>query len=196
MAIIDSLINSAIKFLQKNQKSRKRKKKRQKAAARKTKSRKKKILKPSGASHILVRRKLRHRSKPKGKSGKAARKKKRPLSKVKKKVVVKAKKKVSNHKPNNIKTAHVRGGVKLQGILVGEITHFFSRIEVVVIKMTKGNLRIGDQIQIKGRATDFIQKVDSLQIESVDVKVARKGQLVGLKVVKKVKAGDKIYKLP
>jgi hypothetical protein len=36
--------------------------------------------------------------------------------------------------------------------------------------------------------------VKSLQIESLDVKIAKKGQLVGLKAAKKAKVGDKIYK--
>jgi hypothetical protein len=38
--------------------------------------------------------------------------------------------------------------------------------------------------------------VESLQIESEDVKVAPKGQLVGLKVIKPAKPGDKVFKLP
>ncbi len=33
-----------------------------------------------------------------------------------------------------------------------------------------------------------------MQVESLDVKVAKKGQLVGLKVDKIVKIGDKVYK--
>ena len=62
--------------------------------------------------------------------------------------------------------------------------------------MTHGNLVIGNRILIKGKATNFTQKVDSLQIESQDVKVAPKGQLVGLKVIKPAKPGDKVFKLP
>jgi hypothetical protein len=38
------------------------------------------------------------------------------------------------------------------------------------------------------------KKQGILQIESEDVKVAKKGQLIGLKVDKIVAAGDKVYK--
>ena len=49
----------------------------------------------------------------------------------------------------------------------------------------KGDLAAGDMIFIKGKETNFSQKVDSLQIESVNVQKAKKGQLVGLKTKKK-----------
>lgn len=78
--------------------------------------------------------------------------------------------------------------------LVGEITHYFSKIQVVVVKVTKEPLKVGDQIHIYGKS-DFIQKVASIQIESVDVKSAKKGQLVGLKVNKEASVGDKVFKM-
>ena len=77
---------------------------------------------------------------------------------------------------------------------VGVVTHYFTKIRVVVIKMTDGKIFVADRIRIKGRTTDFTQQVNSLQIESVDVKEARKGQLVGLKVRKLARVGDKIFK--
>lgn len=80
-----------------------------------------------------------------------------------------------------------------QEACVGEITHFFSRINVVVLKMTKGSLRVNRKIRIWGKDTDFVQKVGSLQIESVDVKTVQKGQLVGLKVDQPVNVGSKVY---
>ncbi len=78
---------------------------------------------------------------------------------------------------------------------VGQVTHYFSKISVVVIKIEKSNLMVGDKINIKGQVTDLIQVVKSLQIESVDVKSAKVGQLVGLKVLKSAQVGDKVYKL-
>jgi hypothetical protein len=77
---------------------------------------------------------------------------------------------------------------------IGEITHYFSRISVCVIKL-RADVRTGDVIYIKGATTDFKQKIKSLQIESVDVKIARKGNLAGLKVAHAVRAGDRVYKV-
>ena len=78
---------------------------------------------------------------------------------------------------------------------MGEITHFFSKIRVVVIKMTSGQIEVGNRIHIKGKSSDFIQTIKSLQIESVDVNAVSKGQLAGLKVDRRAKEGDKVYRL-
>lgn len=77
---------------------------------------------------------------------------------------------------------------------VGEITHYFQKISVVVVKVAEHPILVGDFIHIKGNATDFTQKVDSLQVESKDVRFARKGELVGLQVLEAAKLGDKLYK--
>jgi len=82
-----------------------------------------------------------------------------------------------------------------KGELVGEITHFFSRISVIVVKIVYGKLSVGDEIRIKGKVTNFVQKVDSLQLESIDVKVVKKGQIVGLQVKKIAKVGDRVFRL-
>jgi len=76
----------------------------------------------------------------------------------------------------------------------GEITHYFERIKVCVVKLTQGTVLIGDKLTIQGPKTKFVQKVWSMQVESIDVKVAKKGQLIGIKVEKPVMVGDKVYK--
>ncbi|MFP4472895.1 MAG: hypothetical protein ACLFPX_03365 [Candidatus Omnitrophota bacterium] len=81
------------------------------------------------------------------------------------------------------------------GVLVGEVTHYFSKIKVCVLKVTGKSLLINEMIRVVGKQTDFRQTVVSMQVESRDVRVARKGSLVGLKVKKPVKAGDKVYKV-
>ena len=76
---------------------------------------------------------------------------------------------------------------------MGLVTHYFERIKVCVVKLTQGTVLIGDRLTILGDKTRFVQKVWSMQIESEDVKIARKGQLIGLKVDKTVVVGDKVY---
>jgi putative protease len=79
-------------------------------------------------------------------------------------------------------------------VRVGEITHFFERINVCVVKITQGTILIGDKLTVMGSKTKLVQKVWSMQVESQDVKVAKKGQLIGLKVDKPVVVGDVVYK--
>ena len=78
---------------------------------------------------------------------------------------------------------------------VGNITHYFSRIKVVVVKLDHDQIKIGDRLHIKGKDTDFRQEITSLQIESQNVRMAKKGHLVGLQVKEQAKVGDKIYKI-
>ncbi len=79
-------------------------------------------------------------------------------------------------------------------VKVGEITHYFDRIKVCVVKITQGTVLIGDKLTIAGKKNKFVQKVWSMQIESQDVKVAKKGQLIGLKVDKPAEVGNVVYK--
>jgi len=77
---------------------------------------------------------------------------------------------------------------------VGEVSHYYSRIGVAVVDLKKA-LSIGEQILISGATTHFEQKVVSMQIEHEDVKEAKKGQSIGLKVSEKVRKNDLVYKI-
>jgi len=79
--------------------------------------------------------------------------------------------------------------------LVGKITHYFGKIEVGIVEITKGSLAVGDTIHIKGGSSDFEQSVDSMQIEHEQVEKAKKGDVIGLKVKDKVREGDEVYKI-
>lgn len=78
--------------------------------------------------------------------------------------------------------------------LIGKITHYFGKIEVGIVELSK-ELKVGDAIHIKGGTTDFEQKVDSIQIEHEDIEKAKKGDVIGLKVKEKVREGDEVYKV-
>ena len=80
-------------------------------------------------------------------------------------------------------------------IEIGQITHYFNKISVAVIELTKGDLSLGETIHIKGHTTDFSQTVDSMQIEHQNVEKAVKGESVGLKVKEPVREGDIVFKV-
>ena len=78
---------------------------------------------------------------------------------------------------------------------IGKITHYFSNISVAVIDLSS-SLKEGDEIRIMGgENTDFNQTVDSMQVDHKEVKAAKKGDSVGLKVKEKVHEGYKVYKV-
>lgn len=126
---------------------------------------------------------------------KPARRKGVKKSAVKKKIAKKAPKALLKAKgPALLKPKSALKMVDTSLLETGTITHYFDRIKVCVVKITQGTILIGDKLTIIGPKTKFIQKVWSMQIESEDVKVAKKGQLIGLKVDKIVLVGDKVYK--
>ena len=76
--------------------------------------------------------------------------------------------------------------------LVGEVKHFFVKIKVAVVELS-GKLKVGDKILIEGATTSLEQEVSSMQIEHKEVKEAKKGDAVGMKVNDRVREGDKVY---
>jgi len=75
---------------------------------------------------------------------------------------------------------------------IGTISSYFSHAEVAAIKLS-GKLKVGDKIHIKGHTTDFEQKIRSMQIERKEIKGAKKGDHIGIKVPEKVRPNDKVF---
>ena len=78
---------------------------------------------------------------------------------------------------------------------IGNVTHWFGKINVVVIEIQKGTISVGDKIHIKGQTSDFIQTIESMQLDGEDVKKAKKGMSVGVKVSERVRRTDSVYKV-
>ena len=78
---------------------------------------------------------------------------------------------------------------------VGVVEHFFTKISVAAIKITDGELKVGDTIHIVGATTDFKQKVESMQINKQPVEIAKPGDEVGIKVIDRVRENDVVYKI-
>ena len=79
---------------------------------------------------------------------------------------------------------------------IGVVEHFFTHIGVAAIKITDGNLKIGDVIHIVGSHTDFKQKIQSMQINKNPVQSVKKGDDVGIKLNDRVREHDIVYKVP
>ncbi len=75
---------------------------------------------------------------------------------------------------------------------IGLVSSYFSNVEVAAIKLS-GKLKVGDKIHIKGNTTDFETKVKSIQIDREEIKEAKKGDHIGIKVPEKVRPNDKVY---
>ncbi len=78
--------------------------------------------------------------------------------------------------------------------VIGTVSDFFARPVVAAIELTAA-LKVGDKIHIKGHTTDLELVVDSMQIDNVDVKEAKAGDSVGVKVGERVRKRDTVYKV-
>lgn len=81
-----------------------------------------------------------------------------------------------------------------EGKLIGEVSHYFSKISVAIVKITAA-LKVGDEIRIAGGETDFSQVIKSMEVDHKKIEQAKSGDSVGLKVDEKVREGYKVYKL-
>lgn len=98
-------------------------------------------------------------------------------------------KKTPKKTPKKIKPAK-----KIQGKIIGKITHYFPKVRAAVIKL-EAPLSVGDSIRIKGHTTDFKQAITSMQIDRVPISQAKKGQEIGLLVDSRVRQHDEVYKI-
>ena len=78
---------------------------------------------------------------------------------------------------------------------IGVVTHFFDKIHVAAVRVTDGEMMVGDTIHIKGHTTDVTQTIDSIQVEHASVPTARSGDEVGIKVAEIVREHDAVYKV-
>jgi len=78
---------------------------------------------------------------------------------------------------------------------IGIVEHFFTNVNVAAIKITEGELKIGDTIHFVGATTDFKQKIDSMQINRDPVEIVKVGDDVGIKVKERVREHDIVYKI-
>ncbi|MDD5422294.1 MAG: translation elongation factor-like protein [Candidatus Omnitrophota bacterium] len=77
---------------------------------------------------------------------------------------------------------------------VGVVDHFFDKISVCMVKLSDA-VKVGDKIRIKGKASELVHDVSSMQIDRVPAQEAKPGDMISLKVDQKVRQGDAVYKI-
>lgn len=75
---------------------------------------------------------------------------------------------------------------------VGKVSHYYDKIGVAVLELDRA-LKTGDTIKIVKGDTEFTQTVESMQIERKDVKSAKKGDSIGLKIDQPIKPGAQVF---
>lgn len=77
---------------------------------------------------------------------------------------------------------------------IGIVEHYYDKIGVAVVKLSD-SVRVGENVSIEGKETNFSQNISSMQIEHKEVESAKAGDAIGMKVEQRVREGDRIYRL-
>lgn len=91
-------------------------------------------------------------------------------------------------------TGSERGTSGFNKFFIGEVTDFYNKINVAVVRLTGDDIRKGQDILIYGKTTPVrITKVSEMQKKHKSVDHAKKGEMVAIKVPFRVRRNDKVF---
>jgi len=78
---------------------------------------------------------------------------------------------------------------------IGEVVKFFAKPSVAAVKITAGELRVGDTVKFTGHTTDFEDMIHSIEIDNKQIEKATVGDYIGVKVSDRVRPGDEMFRV-
>jgi len=116
-------------------------------------------------------------------------KKAKASAKISKKAKIAVKRKVSAKTAKSKETIRKAKDSKKE---IGRISHFYPNICVAVVELNS-KLKVGDKISIEGRTNALKQIAKSMQVDHEQINTAKKGEIIGLKTDRPVRAKDVVY---
>jgi U32 family peptidase len=87
------------------------------------------------------------------------------------------------------------GGSTMSEKKIGEVVKFFTKPSVAAVKIVEGELNAGDSVKFTGHTTDFVDVIQSMEVDNKSVQKAVAGDFIGVKVSGRVRPGDEVYKV-
>jgi len=75
---------------------------------------------------------------------------------------------------------------------IGKVTHYYGNIGVAIVELS-GKLSVGDKVKFSHGDKEIEQTVESMQIEHKEIDLAKKGDVVGVKVDEKIGDGMEVF---
>ena len=72
---------------------------------------------------------------------------------------------------------------------------FFSKPSVAAVKITEGEIRVGDTLKFTGHTTDLTMPLDSMEVNNQKVAQAVASDYIGIQVADRVRPGDEVFKV-
>ena len=79
--------------------------------------------------------------------------------------------------------------------VIGTVVHYFKGPSVAVVRVTEGELAVGDQVRFHGHTTDFSEQVTSMEVNHQKVDRARPGDEVAIQVTDRARQHDQVLKV-
>ena len=79
--------------------------------------------------------------------------------------------------------------------LIGTVTHYFKVPSVAVVKISGGEVAVGDEIHFLGRTTDFNERVFSMEVDHHKVERAAPGEEIAIQVVQRAREHDEVFRV-
>jgi len=77
---------------------------------------------------------------------------------------------------------------------IGKVIHYYNHLSVAVLTLEEG-LKLGDKIHIFGHATDFTQRVTSMEVDHHTVLWVKPGDNMAIKVIQPVHVNDIVFRI-
>lgn len=77
---------------------------------------------------------------------------------------------------------------------IGKVIHYYNHLGVAVLTLEEG-LKLGDKIHIIGHATDFTQRVTSMEVDHHSVLWVKPGDNMAIKVIQPVHVHDVVFRV-
>jgi U32 family peptidase len=78
---------------------------------------------------------------------------------------------------------------------IGEVMKYFAKPSVAAVKITAGEIDVGDTLKFTGHTTDVTIRIDSMEVNNQKVPKAVAGDFIGIKVADRVRPGDEVFKV-
>jgi putative protease len=79
--------------------------------------------------------------------------------------------------------------------LIGTVVHYFKGPSVAVVRVTEGELVVGDRVRFHGHTTEFTEQVTSMEVNHQKVQRAQVGDEVAIQIVDRARPHDQVFKV-
>lgn len=78
---------------------------------------------------------------------------------------------------------------------IGTVIHYFGGPGAAIIRLAAGEIAVGDKLRFLGHTTDFMETVNSMEVDHKKVERAKAGEEVAIKVLARTRPHDRVLKV-